>query len=221
MRRNIFVLLAVLIAASLLGGCGFLHRTFERTDNVYKQSTEQRPLEVPPDLDTPSSSSAMVIPAPSVALASEAASTASPSATPSATPPAAAIASTSPPVMVADSGDVSISGDGLLVPDNVGSTWSRVGLALERSGAAKIVQRDESGHSYTVQTTGQTTVKPGWFKRAITLGRASNKATAQVQLTVRVNTDGDGSRVRVEGSGDEASRDAARALLQTLRERLT
>jgi uncharacterized lipoprotein len=216
-RRNIFVLLAVLIAASLLGGCGFLHRTFERTDNVYKQSTEQRPLEVPPDLDTPSSSSAMVIPASGVAPASEAASTASPSAT----PPAAAIASTSPPAMVADSGDVSISGDGLLVPDNVGSTWSRVGLALERSGAAKIVQRDESGHSYTVQTTGQTTVKPGWFKRAITLGRASNKATAQVQLTVQVNADGDGSRVRVEGSGDEASRDAARALLQTLRERLT
>jgi uncharacterized lipoprotein len=216
-RRNIFVLLAVLIAASLLGGCGFLHRTFERTDNVYKQSTEQRPLEVPPDLDTPSSSSAMVIPASGVAPAPEGASTASPSAT----PPAAAIASTSPPAMVADSGDVSISGDGLLVPDNVGSTWSRVGLALERSGAAKIVQRDESGHSYTVQTTGQTTVKPGWFKRAITLGRASNKATAQVQLTVQVNTDGDGSRVRVEGSGDEASRDAARALLQTLRERLT
>ena len=50
---------------------------------------------------------------------------------------------------------------------------------------------------------------------------AGNKVTAKVQLTVRVAADGQGSRVSVEGANDEASRDAARALLQTLRERLS
>ena len=220
--RNIFAPLAVLIAASLLGGCGFLQRSFDRTDSVYKQSAEQRPLEVPPDLDTPSSSSALVIPPP-VAAATPAEAPATAGATEAPPPPAdtaAPAAATAPPPMAA-AGDVSISSDGLQVPDNPDSTWSRVGLALERSGAAKILQRDEAGRSYTVQTTGQTTVKPGWFKRMITFGQAGNKATAQVQLTVRVNADGSGSRVSVEGSGDEASRDASRALLQTLRERLT
>ena len=220
MKRNIFAPLAVLIAASLLGGCGLLQRSFDRTDNVYKQSAEQRPLEVPPDLDTPSSSSALVIPPPVAAAAPEQApATAGTTEAPPADT-AVPAAATAPPAM-ASVGDVSVSGDGLLVPDNPESTWSRVGLALERSGAAKILQRDEAGRSYSVQTTGQTTVRPGWFKRMITFGQAGNKVTAQVQLTVRVNADGSGSRVSVEGSGDEASRDASRALLQTLRERLT
>jgi hypothetical protein len=125
-----------------------------------------------------------------------------------------------PPVAVAAPG-ATISGDGLSVSDSVASTYSRVGLALERSGAATITGRDEGGNAYSVETTGQTTTKPGWFKRAITLGRASNKTTSRVQLTVRVSADGAGSRVSVEGASDEASRDAARALLQSLRERLT
>jgi uncharacterized lipoprotein len=114
-----------------------------------------------------------------------------------------------------------LSGNGLSVSDAVANTWSRVGLALERSGAATIVNRDDAGYTYTVETTGTTTTKPGWFKRAITLGRAGNKTTARVQLTVRVAAEGSGSRVSVEGADDEASRDAARALLQTLRERLS
>jgi uncharacterized lipoprotein len=216
-RRNISALLAVLITASLLGGCGFLHRTLDRKDNTYKQSTEQRPLEVPPDLDTPSSSSALVIPAPSATPASDAAPAAAAAAPESVdTPPAQA----APPALAA-SPDVSIDGGGLLVPDSPDSTWTRVGLAMERSGAARIVQRDQAAHAYTVETTGQTTVKPGWFKRAITFGQAGNKVTAKVQLTVRVVADGAGSRLSVEGAADEASRDAARALLQTLRERLT
>ena len=53
MRRNICALLAVLVSASLLGGCGFLHRHFERKNDEYKTAVESRPLEVPPDLDTP------------------------------------------------------------------------------------------------------------------------------------------------------------------------
>jgi uncharacterized lipoprotein len=203
-------LLALALVAPL-AGCSFFHRD---KGDAYRQSAQERPLEVPPDLDTPNSSSALVIPpAPGAATASS-----SPDAM---VPPAAAPADVAPPPAVAGVPGVSLSGEGLLVTDTPASTWKRVGLALERSGAATITARDESGATYTVNTTGQTTTRPGWFKRAITLGRASNKVTARVQLTVRVSAEGGGSRVAIEGASDEASRDAAQALLRTLRERLS
>ena len=62
MRRNIYLLLATLAAASLLGGCGFLHKHFDRKEPEYRKSVEEKPLEVPPDLDSPNSSGALVIP---------------------------------------------------------------------------------------------------------------------------------------------------------------
>jgi uncharacterized lipoprotein len=187
-----------------------MHRHFERKNDDYKRAMESRPLEVPPDLDTPSSSGALAVPAVSTRATAAVTST-----TPSGAAP------TSVPPEVSPTPGATISGDGLSVSDTVANTWSRVGLALERSGVATIVGRDEAGHAYTVETTGQTTTKAGWFKRAITFGHAGNKTTARVQLNVRVSADGAGSRVSVEGSGDDASRDAARSLLSSLRERLS
>jgi uncharacterized lipoprotein len=209
-KRTVLALLTTLIAASLISGCGFLRKRTERKNNEYKTAVEERPLEVPPGLDMPSTSGALTIPA---------AGGSAPAATSSSTetPPAAG----ETVVAGAAGSGVALGGDGLSVSDTVESTWSRVGLAMERSGAATILNRDEAGRTYTVQTTGQTTVKPGWLKRAVTLGMASTKKTAQVQLTVRVSADGAGSKVGVEGANDEASRDAARALLATLRERLS
>jgi uncharacterized lipoprotein len=203
-------LLATLVSASLLGGCGFMHRHFERKNDDYKRAVESRPLEVPPDLDTPSSSGALSVPAVSAHDAGAATSTTPPGAAPAAMPPAVSAAP-----------GATISGDGLAVSDTVANTWSRVGLALERSGVATITARDEAGHAYTVETTGQTTTKAGWFKRAITFGHAGNRTTARVQLNVRISADGAGSRVSIEGSDDDASRDAARSLLNSLRERLS
>ena len=216
MRRNISALLAALVSASLLGGCGFMHRHFERKNDEYKTAVEARPLEVPPDLDTPNSSGALTVPP----VAARAA-TPSPGAAPVGTNAVSDGGAAAPPPVVAATPGALLSGNGLTVADAVASTWSRVGLALERSGAATIVDRDESGYTYAVETTGTTTAKAGWFKRAITLGRAGTKTTARVQLTVRVAAEGSGSRVSVEGADDDASRDAARALLQTLRERLS
>jgi uncharacterized lipoprotein len=203
-------LLAALVSASLLGGCGFMHRHFERKNDEYKRAVESRPLEVPPDLDTPSSSGALSVPAASARTSAVATSTAEPGATPASVPPEVAAAP-----------GATISGEGLAVSDTVANTWSRVGLALERSGVATITGRDEAGRAYTVETTGQTTAKAGWFKRAITFGHAGNKTTARVQLNVRISADGTGSRVSVEGADDDASRDAARSLLSSLRERLS
>jgi uncharacterized lipoprotein len=189
-----------------------MHRHLDHKDADYRKATQDRPLEVPPDLDTPSSSGALVVPTIAPAPARSGVATASPTstATPTALPPSGSIAP-----------GVQLGGDGLRIADSVESAWTRVGLALERSGAATIVERDEAGRAYSVETTGQTTQKAGWFKRAITLGHAGNKVSAKVKLTVRVSADGSGSKVAVEGPSDEASQDAARSLLATLRQRLS
>jgi uncharacterized lipoprotein len=125
---------------------------------------------------------------------------------------AAAVAAPTPAVL---------TGDALHVADTVDSTWNRVGLALERSGAATVLARDEAGRSYDVQTAGQVTSKPGWFKKVVTLGMAKGTTTAQVRLKLRVTAEGDGSKVGVEGAADEASKNAAQALLATLKQRLS
>lgn len=204
-----------LVAASLLGGCSFLHKHFDRKEPAYQKSPQDRPLEIPPDLNTPSSGGALVIP-PAATPAPEAASAASttPPALGAETPAAAAA-----PVSTAPG--AAIEGDALRVADTVESTWARVGLALERSGAATITGRDDAGHTYAVETTGQAASQPGWFKRAITLGHAGG-GVANVPLTVRVSADGAAaSKVSIEGATDDASRKAARALLATLRQRLS
>lgn len=207
MKRILLASLTAILAASLVSGCSYFRHRSERKSNEYKMAVEERPLEVPPGLDAPNTSGALTIPQGTTASAGTASAE---------TPP------TGSAVIGADgAAGVALGGDGLRVSDTVDSTWSRVGLALERSGAATVLNRDEAAKSYTVQTTGHTTVKPGWFKRAITLGTAGTKKTAQVQLTVRVSADGGGSKVGVEGANDEASRDAAQSLLAALRERLS
>jgi uncharacterized lipoprotein len=212
-RRNFFVQPTLLVAIVSLAGCGFVHRHFAHDDTAYRKAAQDRPLEIPPDLDTPSTSGALIVPpapgASSTASASASTSIGS-SATPNSLPPAASIQP-----------GVQIGGDGMRVNDGVENTWARVGLAVERSGVATLVERDEAGHAYTVETTGQTTEKAGWFKRAITLGHASRKVAAKVRLVVRVTGDGADSKVAVEGASDEASQDAARSLLAALRQRLS
>jgi uncharacterized lipoprotein len=208
-----FVLLSVLTASSLLTGCGFIHRHFsKKDDSQYQKAVEERPLEVPPDLDTPNGSGALVVPSASTA-AKPAAFTTSTSASAPAT--AGAAAASAPPSVATATGTV--LGDELHVADTVDNVWSRVGLALERSDTTTIQSRNEGDHSYMVQTTGQTSTKPGWFKKVVTLGRAGKKETAKVVLTVRVSADDTGSRVSIEGADDDTSKNAARALLDTLR----
>lgn len=214
-KRNLIALPAALIGASLLGGCGFIHNHFGHKTPAYSNAVEARPLEVPPDLDAPNSNAALVVPTPRAAAAGRSNSSAAMASTNGIVPGAAP-----PPAVLAPG--VALGGDGLHVADTIENTWSRVGLALERSGAAVILSRDEAGRTYTVETTGQTTTKPGLLKRVITLGRAANKTTAKVQLTVRVTSNAaNASTVSVEGADSEASRSAAQALLATLRERLS
>ena len=221
-RRDIKAL-TIVLAASLLASCGWFDRHFHHENDEYKTSAQQRPLEIPPDLDKPNTSGALTIPDAN-------ATTTAPLATSDASaPPAAAPLAASPvteaPVTTASSSSSAapalLSGDALHISDTVDSVWNRIGLAMEHSGAATILARDEAGRTYDVQTTEQVTQKPGWFKKAITLGMAKGTTTAQARLRLRVTAEGDGSKVSVEGATDDASKQSAQALLSTIKQRLS
>ncbi|MEO5625332.1 MAG: hypothetical protein ABIQ70_04930, partial [Dokdonella sp.] len=91
MIRNTFVLPAALTAASLLSGCGFMHRHLDHKDADYRRSVQERPLEVPPDLDTPNASGALVVPSIGAAPTQSSPSGASTAAVPTAMPPSTSI----------------------------------------------------------------------------------------------------------------------------------
>ena len=131
---NARVLLATTLAAALLSstGCSLVHRTtgiFHRHNSDYSKSQENRPLEVPPDLDTPATDPAMQIPSSHGAAG---------------VPPAAGS-------IAPASGNPSFS-----VADNVAGAWERMGRALERIDGVTITQRAQALGSYEVQYKGAT-----------------------------------------------------------------
>lgn len=122
-------LVAVLLASS---GCSVYHRTtsiFHRHNSDYARSQENRPLEVPPDLDTPATDPSMQIPGshPAAAPAAGGMYTAGLSADP-----------------------------GFVLVDNAAGAWERMGKALERIDGVTISQRSQLINSYEVQYKGQT-----------------------------------------------------------------
>lgn len=131
------LLASTLVAAVLAGsGCSLVHRTtgiFHHHNSDYSRSQENRPLEVPPDLDTPATDPAMQIPSTRGAAASA-----------NGVPPAAnaiAPAAANPSFSVAD---------------NAAGTWERIGRALDRIEGVTITQRAQAVGSYEVQYKGAT-----------------------------------------------------------------
>ncbi len=208
--------ISLLAAATALGGCTWFHHS----DNYYAKAEEARPLEVPPDLDTPVSSNELVVPAAGTSTSSTTAAATSPPAT-------AAAVGTAPP---AASNSV-LSGSGLHVADTVAHTWQRVGLALERGQVGNISARDESGYSYNVDVSGLSeapapTTEHHWYSRILhPFGGGKDTAASKPvsgHVTVKVSADGDGARVDVEGDPtDSTAAEAAKRVLDTLRARLS
>ncbi len=218
MIRDLRSLAIAATASCLLAGCGWMDRHFHHENDDYKKSVQEHPLEVPPDLDRPNATAALQIPEGGAASTTTTTTT----TTESAPPPAGAVAEAAAPGVTAGAAPGAVlSGDALHISDSVDSTWNRIGLAMERSGAATILARDEAGRTFDVQTTAQVTQKPSLFKKVLTLGMAKGKTTAQVRLKLRVTAEGDGSKVAVEGASDDASKEAAQTLLSTLKQRLS
>jgi len=209
-KRILTLAFAVVASLTVLSGCSYLRTKFGSKSDAYKNSAQTRPLEVPPDLDAPNHSGSLVIPEPGTPSASPVADAGVPvgTAAPSIAPPLGA--------------STTLGGDGLQVSDSLANTWTRVGLALERSGIATIQSRDAEARTYDVTTAARTTKSAGWFKKAITLGMAGDKTvSAPVNLRVRVGGADGASKVTVEGATTASGGNAARDLLETLRQRMT
>ncbi|MEO8801921.1 MAG: hypothetical protein ABI304_06080 [Rudaea sp.] len=197
----------IALAAVAVGGCSMFHHR----DNYYSKAKETQPLEVPPDLDTPSTTDALIVPE-----AGNSGTAGSAGATVGSAPPAATL----------DNGKLHVS-------DTVENTWKRVGLALERADIGKIDARDETAHSYTLAVSGlraAPTPPPAaehhWYSRVLHPFGGGNKAPSNNSqpvsgtLSITVSADGDGARVDVQGASGTDSAEAAQRVLQVLRSRM-
>ena len=209
MKRTLTIILCAFALLALLGGCNTMRNKFGKKSDAYKSSVQTQPIEVPPDLDAPNRSGALAIP--------ELSTTATSAATDSSVPGMVIKPSSAPPVDAHN-----LSGDGFAVADSLAHTWTRVGLALERSGVAKIQSRNESARTYEISTIGRKTSSPGFWKRVVTLGMAGDKrVSTPVGLRVRVSGVDGASKVTVEGTGSEAGNQAAQEVLEVLRQRMS
>ncbi len=203
MKSNLrpVVTIALAVAVGLTGGCGIFGRD-KRPE--YEGSQETRPLEVPPDLDAPSTASALTIPEPGTETGSAYASAPAETAPVPSIPP--------PPVAGREST--------LRVSDSVAGTWKRVGLALERSNVGEVVSSDEASGTFTLSGTSTVTRPEGsWFKRMI--GPNEKTSTEAVTRVVRVMADGSGSEIRVESEdGKPADDEFSRRVIAALKQRL-
>ncbi|MEO7477971.1 MAG: hypothetical protein ABIT64_01925 [Lysobacteraceae bacterium] len=145
-------LFATTIATALLAasGCSMFHHKdggswFHRHNQDYQKSHENRPLEVPPDLDTPATDPSMQIPA--VRGASSTVNSLSPASN------AGMSANADPTFTVADTMD---------------GTWERMGRALERIDGVTVTQRAQVLGTYEVQYKGVTMLLRGVAEGAAT-----------------------------------------------------
>lgn len=164
---------AVVLSALLVSGCGIF-----RSQKAWKTAQQEAPLEIPPSLDRPSTSDALVIPPPG--------------ANAPATDSAGAVGS-----------QVS---DGFVLSDSVDSAYQRVGQALESGNYGQVVSHDDSAHVYVLSVNGGAApqAKAGFFARLF--GRDKKAAedapgTSAHQVRVEIGSSGDsGSEVRAEGN---------------------
>ena len=141
----------------------------------YETSGETRPLEVPPDLDMPQTQSALSVPDRSEI----------------ATAPVVSDAPSSIPELV--------------IADTLEGAMRRVALAIERSGAGRVVERNDAASSLSVELPAETAT-------------GSDSLAVVVKLE---SVEAERTRVRVTDAAGNAVDDVrARRLIEMLRQRL-
>lgn len=163
---------ALAFAGLLLSGCGMF-----RSTKAWETAKQETPLEIPPGLDTPPATAALVI------------------------PPAG---STGPADAAPVPGRIS---DAFVVSDGVDAAYQKVGQVLSAGGAGQVTGRDDGAHTYNVSVVGgmAPAKKRGFFGRIFhhDEGKASSDtATHAVQVTVSPSGTS-ASEVRV--AGDEGA----------------
>ncbi len=124
-RHLVIGVLAVALVAT--SGCGW----FRHKKDPYKTAPENRPLEVPPDLDTPNTDPSMQIPV----MASQSAGRPAPAA--------------APPAVASGAGQFELGA-------SIDSAWRRVGQALEGMDGVTVGSRSEALGTVEVTYQAQT-----------------------------------------------------------------
>lgn len=225
MNTLIIVSQRLTVALLVLGlaGCGLF-----KFGTQYDEAEENRPLDIPPDLNEPDTRGEVTVP-PSPAGNSQR------STSVDARPQAASDPSGTVPVdsasLPADNARVAW-GDAddelsLMVFDQIDSVWRRTGFALERAGFV-IDGRDEARRLYQVAYEDSPPQKEGkgffgtisgWFS-------SDDNEGEHVDLSGRYNISliGEGANTRVvvlDSSGNPVANRAARNMLVLLHERLS
>jgi uncharacterized lipoprotein len=183
------LLLPLLVLATLtLAGCQTIkaHNPFRHTEPDYKTAQQERPLEMPPGMDAPPSTDALMIPDSGSAAPGVAAQSGS-DAAPAATAPAS-------------------TGNSLTLTDAPDSVYHRVGLALSRGDVGAVTAHDDTAHTYDVAVDSVVVAKKsegGFFHR---LFHRNHNETVKGTVTVSVEPSGAGSVVTAQGNADAVAR---------------
>ncbi|SEV98834.1 hypothetical protein [Luteibacter sp. 329MFSha] len=194
MKKTSYALVvpALLLSVLVVSGCGAF-----RSKKDWERAQQEAPLEIPPGLDTPSTSAALVIPD----VGSGAAGGAS-------TAPAAAPVS-----------------DGFVLADDADAAYRRIGELLSVGDLGKVTAHDDATHTYQLAVNrGKPEGRPGLFRRMFGGGKnapqdagngssATQGGTHAVVLTI--NASGTGSEVRAQGDAD-----GVRRVIDALKSRL-
>lgn len=108
-------LIALTLSTLMLAGCGVF-----TSNHAWKEAKQENPLQIPPDMDRPSTTAALSIPPPT-----EPASPSTPTA----------------PKVAANATQMHLS-------DDVDTAYKRVGLVLQQGGLGTVTTQDAAQHTY-------------------------------------------------------------------------
>ncbi|MDQ6646340.1 MAG: hypothetical protein M3Y93_03780 [Pseudomonadota bacterium] len=186
---------AVALSGLLLSGCGMF-----RSHKAWETAQQEAPLEIPPSLDRPSTSEALMIPPSGGNQPTSNGATADVGAAAGANP-----------------GQIA---DGFVLTGNVDEAYRKVGQALESGGVGEVIGHDDAAHTYTLNVSDALSQqkKQGFFGRMFggkkESASAPGAASHQVQLTIG-SSGASGSQVRAVGNAAAVSK-----VVDTLKSRL-
>ncbi|MEO5831143.1 MAG: hypothetical protein ABIQ36_11325 [Rhodanobacter sp.] len=168
---------AVALSGLLLSGCGAF-----RSHKAWDTALQEAPLEIPPTLDRPSTTEALVIPPPGANQPTSSGATAQ---------------------VGSSNGQIS---DGFVLADSAENVYRRVGQALEGGNLGELVAHDDAAHSYTLNVSDAIAQqkKKGFFGRMFGRDKSGSlqaPGAGSHQVQVSINTSGaTGSEVRATGN---------------------
>ncbi|MEO7051440.1 MAG: hypothetical protein ABI128_07225 [Rhodanobacter sp.] len=162
---------ALALSGMLLSGCGLF-----RSHGSWQKAQQEAPLEIPPSLDRPSTSDALVIPPPGANQPTSRGATAAVAGVP---------------------GQVAQISDGFVHSGSVEAVYQQVGQALAGDSLGQLVSHDDATHTYVVSVNATAKKKRGFFGRLFG-GHKDDAASTSGSGLHQV-------QVRIEGSGSNAS----------------